>query len=145
MTPIQLEQGREPTEIIDVNMAWTLLLFLVLPYVLFFGLLMLLTGQVDLLLLYRSVMHDDATAVFKAWVIGIFTLMSLGAFFLTAYRTEKYIADHMEAKSEPPKPAAGGGSVSPHFVIESAETVEASEAAKSRHRELDNVLDDREK
>ena len=143
MTPTQLEQGREPTETVDVNMVWTFLLFLVLPYVLFFGLLILLTGQIDLGLLYRSVMHDDAAAVFKAWVIGTFTLSSLGAFFLTAYRTEKYIARHIDFTSKPPKPA--GGSVAPYFVIESGESVEASEETKSRHRELNGMLDDREK
>ena len=145
MTPTELEQGRKPTTIIDVNMVGTFLLFLLLPYIFFFGLLMLLTGQIDIVLLYNSVVNNNSMVVFKAWVIGFFTIASISAFFLTAYRTEKYIADHIRRTSNPPKPTGRSGTLPTHYFIETGGTVEASEESKSRLRELDDVIGDREK
>jgi hypothetical protein len=145
MTPTQFEQGRRRNDKININMIGTFVVFLMLPYVFFFGLLMLLTGQVDLVLLYNSVMHNHDMAVFKAWLIGLFTLASVGGFFLTAYRTEKYIADRIGQTPKPPEHTPHGGSVPTHYVIESGETLEASEATKARHSELEGVIGDPEK
>jgi len=140
MTTEELEQTRKRTDVVDVNNAnvvLTFVLFLFLPYLIFFGLLMLLTGEVSIVLLYGAVTAGQDMAVFKAWVIGTFVLSIAAAVILTLYRTEKYFAGRMEQQS---KRSLRGGSATQHFVIESPEEVEESEASKARHASLDSVV-----
>ena len=145
MTPTELEQERRQANIVNVNLVGTFLLFLMLPYIFFFGLLMILTGQIDIILLYQSVMDNNSMVVFKGWVIGFFTIVSVSAFFLTAYRTEKYITDRFKQVPPPEKKQRVGGSVPTHYIIESDGAVEASEETEIRMNELNDVIDDREK
>ena len=90
-------------------------------------------------------MNNNTMVLFKGWVIGFFTIVSVSAFFLTAYGTEKYIVDHMGRTPTPPKPSERGGSRPTHYFIETGGTVEASEETKSRLSELGDVIDDRKK
>jgi len=140
MTTAELEQTRKRTDVVDVNninIGLTFVLILILPYLLFFGMLMLLTGEVNITLLYAAVTAGHDMAIVKAWVIGIFVLSVVSAVILTLYRTERYFAEHLSHRSTP---SSRGGSATPHFVIETPEEVEETEASKARHAGLESVV-----
>ncbi len=133
---------------VDINPFYTFILLFITPYVLFFAILMLITGQTDIELLYYSVMNESDTAVIKAWVIGSFVLSVLGTLFFSGYRTTDYIARRIRAGRE----EISGGSVLPvepdHFVIEEVahdeETEPEEETPRSpeRYARLDGVIGD---
>ena len=133
---------------VTINPFYTFLLLFVTPYVLFFAMLMLITGQTDIQLLYYSVINESDTAVVKAWVIGSFVLSVLGTLFFSGYRTTDYLARRIRAGHE----EARSGSILPvepdHFVIEEVlhdeETNYNEEENRSpeRYARLDSVIGD---
>ena len=133
---------------VSINPFYTFLLLFVTPYIVFFLLLMLVTGQTDIELLYTSVINESNAAILKAWVIGSFVLSMIGSLFFSGYRTTDYIARRLRAN----KPMEGG-SVLPvepsHFVIEEVQhdlpetTTETMEhPAAERYARLDSAIDD---
>lgn len=105
---------------------------------LFFTLLMLLTGQHDLFLLYTSVLEVSNTVYLKAWMIGSFLLACCSALLLGGYRTKIYLLGlwiqnrsmhFTQNKSDPDQ----------YFLIE--ELPDDPEKVPDRHRELESILD----
>ena len=140
MTPAELEQGHRETTV-NINMVLVFAFFLILPYILFFGLLMLLTGQIDVLLLYSAVMQKNDPVVIKAWVIGMFVLSVASTAYVSIYRTEKYLVRRLSHHSGG---SVGSAKVPESFVMESPEKVEETEESKTRHSGLGNVIDDKD-
>lgn len=61
------------------------------PYLLFFLLLMLLTGNTDFILLYESIMQESNAVLLKTWIIGSFVLAILGTFYITTQQTKQLL------------------------------------------------------
>ena len=137
MTPVQLAHERVPQSDVDVNLGVTFAVLLILPYALFFGLLMLVTGEPNLALLYDAVTAGRDMVVVKAWIIGFFVLSVVAAAVLTAYRTERYVAEHL---SPAPRKRQHGSRAAEYFVIESDDAAETPEEAKARHAGLERVV-----
>lgn len=134
MTPH--EHPHTPAENVDVNPFLVFVIVLVVPYLLFYILLMLVTGEINIVLLYKSVMSQNHTALLKTWVIGTFVLAVASSIFTALYRTGSYFTHHRQTRSQFHKQKS--------FVIESAEHVEEAEATKTRHAALENVVGSRE-
>lgn len=139
MTAAEFEHIHHPQDNVNVNPLMLFLLLLVMPYVLFFGLLMLVTWQFDLVLLYESVMQVSGAAYIKAWVIGSFLLAFLGALLLSGYRTRSYLSEHLHT-AKPQRPVRQNTAAVPngHYTIEELPHEDA--AAETRHSELDSVI-----
>jgi hypothetical protein len=135
----------EPTpqsqEDVSINPVTTFLFLLITPYILFFALLMLLTGQYDLPLLYTSVIQVSGTAYVKAWIIGSFLLAVIGTVVLSGYRTKTYVIERMAYK-RPRNTPFKLQKDSSHFSIEELPSEQAS--IPSRHVKLERILDDTE-
>lgn len=141
MTAAQYERMHQPKEDVDVNPVTTFILLLVAPYILFFGLLMLLTGQFDLPLVYTSVIQVSGTVYIKAWVIGSFLLAVTGTVLLSGYRTKTYVVEQITRKQTRQSPTPTLQQTA-HFSIEELPSDQAR--TPSRHIELERILDDAE-
>ena len=151
MTSARTTEYDGTTDELDINPVYTFLLLFVTPYVLFFLMLMLITGQSDIELLYLSVMNESNTTILKAWVIGSFVLSITGTLFFSGYRTTDYIVRRLQKNANP----AQSGSVLPveptHFVIEEVHHGDApdshdeSDPSPERYARLDSVIGDTKK
>jgi hypothetical protein len=136
MTPNAHEHPYTPVDNVDVNPFLVFVVVLVLPYLLFYILLMLVTGEINIVLLYESVMSNSHTALIKTWVIGTFVLAVASSLFTALYRTGSHLGHRQPPRSQFHQKV--------NFVIESAEHVEEAEATKTRHAALQNVVGTRE-
>jgi hypothetical protein len=129
MTASEFEHANKPGTEVRFNPFLVFVFFLTAPYLLFFLLLMLITGQFDVVLLAEAVWERDWDAYMKTWVIGTFVLSVLSALFVSGYRTERYLVQHFSHPSKPRVPNASNPSAA-RYVIE-PDTDEDSEARYS--------------
>lgn len=122
---------------VDINPFVLFFVIMIIPYMLFFGFLMFLTGQLDLTLLFTSVIQVNNTVYFKTWLIGSFLLTCCSALLFSGYRARLYllarwIQNRTKSRNENiSKPS--------HFYsIE--ELTNTSEETPERHRELEHIL-----
>jgi hypothetical protein len=114
MTATQLEHSRMKGGTVSVNPFLLFLMLLVAPYVLFLGLLVVVTGELDLFLLAETVWQGEWNAFAKTWIIGSFVLALLGALTFGGYRTERYLLRRRSAHTVAPRLARHNS----HYVIE---------------------------
>ncbi len=131
------EQSRLQQQI-DINPFMIFVIFMLLPYLLFFTLLVLLTGQHDLMLLYASVIDVSDTVYFKAWMIGSFLLSCSAAMILGGQRTKAYLLA-LWVKNRPMHLSEIKTEQEQCFLIE--ELPNQPEKIPERHRELESILD----
>ncbi|GEM_PF-2805109 len=124
---------------VDINPFLVFVLLFVSPYLLFYLLLALVTGQTDPQLLYFSVVNESNAALVKAWVIGTFVLSLLGTLWFSAKQTTQYL----ETRFSSPVPEAPKEEPA-HFVIEEHDDSE-SEGPSSRYARLDSHIDDKDR
>jgi len=138
MTAVELEQIRRVDDTVRFNPLLVFIFLLAAPYILFFGLLMLVTGETDIALLIEAVWGGAWTVYMKTWVIGTFVLAVGGALFFSGYRTERYLIDRLFRGRR-----KGGGSVLPHrhYVIESHE----EKRSGTRYAGLNDVMNSQRK
>lgn len=137
MTPAQYENFNTLEDDVNINPLMLFVILFITPYVLFFGLLMLITWQFNLALLYESVVQVGGTAYIKAWVIGTFLLAFFGALLFSGYRTKTYLSEHLLATKPQQLPTQKPMSYE-HYTIEELPHDEA--AVEARHLELDSVI-----
>ena len=133
-------------ESVEVNPLTMFVLLLVMPYLLFFGLLMLLTGQTDIVLLFDSVVRESQTVYMKAWIIGTFILSVLGALWVSGYRTTNFITQRITG-SRKRRGGSVGEPVPMHYVFEETphEEADPSESTPQRYARLDSVITDKDR
>ncbi|MEJ2501210.1 MAG: hypothetical protein P8Y65_08860 [Campylobacterales bacterium] len=88
MTASEFEHANKPGTEVRFNPFLVFVFFLTAPYLLFFLLLMLVTGQFDVVLLAEAVWERDWDAYMKTWVIGTFVL-SVGRLRSTLFRPRR--------------------------------------------------------
>lgn len=139
MTAVEFEHINNLQDKVSINPLMLFVLLFVMPYVLFFGLLMLITWQFNLVLLYESVMQVSGAAYIKAWVIGSFLLAFAGALLLSGYRTKSYLSEHLLAAKPQRLVRQKAAAISNvHYTIE--ELLHEDAAAEARHSELESVI-----
>lgn len=132
MTAAEFRHPRARGETVSFNPFLLFVLLLITPYLLFFSLLMLVTGELNLSLLAESVWQGEWSVYMKTWVIGSFVLSVLGALFFGGYRTERYLTRHRAVRRTRPRPAPHEH----HYVIEAVpEPVDAT-----RYADLDDAM-----
>ena len=151
MTSVGTNEYDGISDEININPLYIFLLLFITPYLLFFLMLMLITGQSDIELLYLSVMNESNMTVIKAWVIGSFVLSVAGTLFFSSYRTTDYVVRRFQKN----RSLAQSGSVLPvepsHFVIEEVhhddtpDSQSESEHSPQRYARLDSVIGDTKK
>ena len=139
MTSAELEHFNHQQDEVEVNPFMLFMLLLIMPYVLFFGLLMLITWQFNLALLYESVVQVSGTVYIKAWVIGSFVLAFLGALLLSGYRTKSYLSEQLLA-AKPQQLTRQSAAPKGHYTIE--ELPQEEGAVEARHSQLERVIDE---
>ncbi len=129
-----------PEDLIELNPIIVFTTLFVAPYVLFFLLLMLITGQTDPQLLLYSVLTESDTAVIKTWVIGSFILAVLGTLWFSGVQTKRVIFRWFVKYEEPA--ATSVKSSAPHYVIEETDSDEhGGPLSPKRYARLDSTLD----
>lgn len=121
---------------VSVNPLKVFFLILTLPYALFLGVLMLLTGETNPFTIFNAVVTESNSVYFKSWVIGTFALAMVGTMFVSMRKTGKIINDKLIEKKEEKR--VGGGSVAPassqvHFVIEEDDLSSAALEKPGKH------------
>lgn len=116
MAAMELEQSRMKGGTVSVNPFLLFLMLLAAPYVLFLGLLVLVTGELDLFLLAETVWQGEWNAFVKTLVIGSFVLALLGALTFGGNRTERYLLRRRTAHTVAPRLTRHNS----HYVIEDA-------------------------
>ncbi len=99
---------------VNVNPFAIFLLLFITPYLLFYALLVLITGEVSLAILYNAVSSEDNTALLKTWIIGSFLLSIVG----TAVISGASISRSIKRKISVQNRHSGLSKSDPHFVIE---------------------------
>ncbi|WP_416768714.1 hypothetical protein ACM66T_01880 [Sulfurimonas sp. ST-25] len=133
MTAMELERSRMADSPVYVNPFLLFIILLVAPYLFFLGLLMIVTGELDILLLIETVWQGEWSAYTKTWAIGSFVLALLGALFFGGYRTERYLLRKRSSRSVTPQ----RGVQHSHFVIEA----EPEPKDETRYADLDDAME----
>jgi len=139
MTASEFEHAHKPGTEVRFNPFLIFVFFLTAPYILFFLLLMLMTGQVDIVLLAQAVWERDWDAYMKTWIIGTFVLAVLCALFVSGYRTERYFVRLFSHHPKPNTPGTPNASTA-RYVIES----DTEEESKERYTGLGDAMERKE-
>jgi len=134
------ESHDDPSDYVELNPFVVFLILFIVPYLLFFGLLMLVTGQTDAMLLYASVVNESNDALIKAWVIGTFALSVVGTLWFSGVQTKQLIQSHLKKSHELVPDSQKTGQT--HFVIEQTDDSSVGQLSSKRYARLDSFIDD---
>ncbi|MHC3993586.1 hypothetical protein ACXWTF_02045 [Thiomicrolovo sp. ZZH C-3] len=133
MTAMELERSRMAGHPVNVNPFLLFVLLLIAPYAFFLALLILVTGELDILLLIETVWQGEWRAYIKTWAIGSFVLALLGTLLFGGYRTERYLLRKRSSRTVTPQ----RGVQHSHFVIEA----EPEPKDETRYADLDDAME----
>ncbi len=114
-----MQESYVEEEGVDVNIFVVFLLLFVTPYILFYTLLVLITGEADLIMLYEAVNSESNMAFIKTWIIGSFILSFIGSMLISGAKIGKSVKKRVSRMRS--ASVAKDSSQQPHYTIETSD------------------------